>query len=164
VADPPGPLLFPEALQPVCSPALLRDPARPLAQPADLRQHLLLKSAAAVHAPMPAGMPHEWQSWLAAAGVPDLEPAGWLVFNQFDGAVAAALAGQGVLLGRRPIVDALLARGELVTPFAGELASARGYAIVAEQAAPRRPSVQALQQWLLARAAEPDPTLAAAAA
>jgi DNA-binding transcriptional LysR family regulator len=148
----------------VCSPALLRDRGRPLVRPSDLSQHLLLKSAPAVHSPMPAGMPNEWPSWLAAAGVPDREPAGGLVFNQFDGAVAAALAGQGVLLGRRPVVDALLARGELVTPFAGELASARGYAIVVEPNATRRPAVQALQQWLLAQAAAEPPAATAAGA
>lgn len=148
VDDPPGDALFDETLQPVCAPALRRDRRRPLKTPADLRHHTLLKIAAPLGV---KGMPNEWQSWLAAVGAADVEPAALLSFNAYDAAVAAAVAGQGVLLGRRPLVDALLARRELVTPFPEGLVSARGYFVVVDPAAAQRPGVQQLRDWLLAQ-------------
>lgn len=156
MTDAPGLALFEECLQPVCAPALLADASRPLRQPSDLRAHSLLQVAA----PLGAGVPLEWQSWLQAHGQPDLEPASVLSFNNFDAATAAALAGQGVLLGRRPLLDALLARGELCAPFGTGMASARGYFLVLDPAAAQRPAVVALQRWLLAQArGEAEPTL-----
>lgn len=148
-----GGALFAETIQPVCAPALLRDPARPLLQPADLKRHTLLQVAM----PMGAGVPLEWQSWLQAFGVGDLEPAAVLSFNNFDAATAAALAGQGVLLGRRPLLDNLITRGELVTPFRGGVETARGYYVVVEPASAAKPAVQALRDWLLAQAAAGPP-------
>jgi DNA-binding transcriptional LysR family regulator len=73
-------------------------------------------------------------------------------FNSYDTAVAAAVAGQGVVLGRRPLVDALVRQRTLVAPFEGEWASARGYFLVVEPAAARKPAVQALVAWLAAEA------------
>lgn len=143
-----GKPLFEEVLQPACTPALARSRKLPLRVPADLARHTLLQVAG----PLGSGMPMEWQSWLQAAGVPDLEPAALLTFSNYDTAVAAALAGQGVVLGRRPLIDDLLARGELVTPFSGGLAKGRGYAVVAEPVAGRRPAVRALHDWLLGQA------------
>lgn len=149
VVDAPGEPLFDETLQPVCAPALRRDRRRPLKTPADLRHHTLLRITA------PLGgkeMPNEWQSWLTAVGAAGVEPAALLSFNAYDAAVAAAVAGQGVLLGRRPLVDALLARRELVTPFPEGLVSARGYFVVVDPSAAGRPGVRQLRDWLLAQA------------
>jgi DNA-binding transcriptional LysR family regulator len=148
VGSVPGTPLFEEVLQPACTPALARSRKLPLRAPADLARHTLLQVAG----PLGSGMPMEWQSWLQAVGVPELEPAALLTFSNYDAAVAAALAGQGVVLGRRPLIDDLLARGELVTPFSGGLAKGRGYAVVAEPVAGRRPAVRALHDWLLAQA------------
>ena len=151
----PADALFDETLQPVCAPALLRDRRRPLRVPSDLQRHTLLKIAAPLGAKQ---MPNEWQSWLTAVGAADVQPAALLSFNAYDAAVSAAVAGQGVLLGRRPLVDPLLARGELVTPFPEGLVSARAYVVVVDERAARRPAVQALRQWLLAQSRVMAPT------
>lgn len=143
-----GTPLFAEAVQPVCAPALLRRPGAPLKAPADLRHHTLLDMSG--H-PV-GGMPAEWPSWLTAVGAADVEPAGTLTFNNYDTAVAAAVAGQGVVLGRRPLVDRLLRQRALVAPFKGATASVRGYAVVVGSAAARKPAAQALVAWLLAQA------------
>jgi DNA-binding transcriptional LysR family regulator len=82
-----------------------------------------------------------------------VQPAATLTFTNYDTAVAAAVAGQGVVLGRRPLVDALLRKRALVAPFKGASTSARGYAVVVEPAAARKPAVQALVRWLQAQAA-----------
>ncbi len=140
--------MFRESVQPVCAPALLARGRPPLKTPADLHAHTLLQ----LEAPPGSGMPLEWQTWLQAAGVGSLEPAAILTFTQYDAAVAAAVAGQGVVLGRRPLVDGLLKSRALVAPFKSSTASARGYAVVLEPAAGRKPAVQALVQWLLEQA------------
>ena len=140
--------LFRESIQPVCAPALLARGRPALKTAADLHAHTLLQ----LEAPAGSGVPLEWQTWLRAAGVGGLEPAAILTFTQYDAAVAAAVAGQGVVLGRRPLVDALLRKRALVAPFKASTASARGYAVVVEPAAARKPAVQALVQWLLEQA------------
>jgi LysR family transcriptional regulator, glycine cleavage system transcriptional activator len=142
--------LFRESVQPVCAPTLLAPGRPPLRNAADLHAHTLLQ----LQAPTGSGMPLEWQTWLQAAGAGNLEPAAILTFTQYDAAVAAAVAGQGVVLGRRPLVDELLRGRALVAPFEASTTSARGYAVVVEPVAGRKPAVQALVKWLLDQAAD----------
>jgi DNA-binding transcriptional LysR family regulator len=138
--------LFDEWVQPLCAPSMLERTGLPLRRAQDLVRHTLL------HVTTPEregpGMPLEWQAWLQTVGVSAFEPAATLTFTTYDTAVAAALEGQGVLLGRRPLTDRLIAQGKLVAPFKGQLASARGYYIVLDPVAARRPAVAALEQWL----------------
>jgi LysR family transcriptional regulator, glycine cleavage system transcriptional activator len=95
-----GTPLFEESVLPLCAPALLKRGAG-LKHASDLRHHTLLQ----VSGGSGSGMPLEWPSWFAAMGVPDVEPASVLSFTSYDSAVQAALAGQGVVLGRRPLID-----------------------------------------------------------
>ena len=57
-----------------------------------------------------------------------------------------------VSLGRRPLVDALLKRRQLVTPFSGSTASSRAYFLLVDPAARERAAVRAFETWLLAQA------------
>jgi DNA-binding transcriptional LysR family regulator len=146
--------LFSEATLPVCSPQLVRGGPtharrRPLRHPADLKHHTLLE----VSIPRSSGVPLEWEPWLEAAGIGGLQPAARLSFNNYDGAIAAALAGQGVALGRRPLIDDLLKSRQLVAPFKGDaIASERSYFLVLDPLAERRPAVRARRDGLLAQA------------
>jgi len=151
-----GTQLFDESIQLVCAPSLLRDKQRPLKRLDDLRLHTLLQ----VEAPR-AGLPLEWDLWLRAMHVPELEPASSMMFTNYDAAIAAAVQGQGVALGRRPLIDGLLKRRALVAPLKVEIATERAYFLVIEPAAARRPSVRALEAWLLeqARASAAESTL-----
>ena len=156
-----GAPLFAETTLPVCAPALLRDRRRPLNTPADLRAHTLLQ----VTIPPGASVPYEWQPWLQAVGAGELEPAATLTFSNYDAAVAAAVAGQGVALGRRPLVDRLLHSRALVAPFRNAVASERGYFLVVASGSRARVDVQALAQWLVAQAQRAgDPAIPVAAA
>jgi LysR family transcriptional regulator, glycine cleavage system transcriptional activator len=139
-----GTPMFEESVQPVCAPALLKRGV-PLKSPRDLHAHTLLQVAT----PAGAGIPLEWQLWLQAVGAPGVEPAATLTFSNYDSAVQAALAGQGVVLGRRPLIDALLKQRLLVAPFKSETASARGYFLVVEPASAHKPATRALASWLL---------------
>lgn len=145
-----GTKLFDEEVLPVCSPALLAPGSAPLKRPADLARQTLLRMDRATAAAI--GVPLEWRAWLAAMGVPDLEPRAMLTFSNYDEEIAAAVHGQGVALGRRPLVDALLADGRLVAPFEGTLSSPRAYFVVVNPRSADRPEAQALAQWLLAEA------------
>jgi DNA-binding transcriptional LysR family regulator len=148
-----GTPLFDEVVVPVCAPTLLKRAGAPLKTPADLRRHTLLQTGSASG----QGMPAEWTSWLAAAGAAQLEPASLLSFNSYDTAITAAVSGQGVVLGRRPIIDALLKRRALVAPFKGLWSMARSYTLVMSAAARRRPAAMALHDWLIAQARAGDP-------
>jgi LysR family glycine cleavage system transcriptional activator len=145
-----GQPLFGEAALPVCSPALLR--RLPLATPADLVGHTLLLLSPAVT----GGMPIEWEPWLKSVGLSNLEPASRLSFSGYNELVAAALAGQGVAMGRRPLIDELLRKRALVAPFKDAMATQRVYGLVVDAAARRRPAVRAFENWLLAQAGAED--------
>jgi DNA-binding transcriptional LysR family regulator len=148
VADAADLVLFSESVQPMCSPALLARGGPPLKTAADLHAHTLLE----LETHPGSGLPLEWSTWLQAAGASGLEPTAILTFTHYDAAVAAAVAGQGVVLGRRPLVDGLLRKRALVAPFKGSVAYARSYGVVVEPSAARKPAVQALCKWLLEQA------------
>jgi len=140
--------LFGESILPLCSPRLLRPGSPPLKTPADLARHTLLQMDS-----LPGkGPPLEWQSWFRAMGLGPINPVATLTFTNYDTAVAAAVAGQGVVLGRRPLVDTLMRQRALVAPIKGAKASAHGFTVVVEPAAARKPAVQSLVNWLLAQA------------
>ncbi len=146
-AGPDATLLFRETAFPVCSPALRDDPQRPLRVPADLARHVLLH--------VDAGSTYvEWPPWLRSMGVADLVPAGALHISQYDQLVNAAVSGQGVALGRSPIIDGLIADGRLVVPFAGRLDTARAYHLLVSPLTREREEVRAFVAWLKAEAAE----------
>ncbi len=143
-----GALLFRESTLPVCTPELVRDQSRPLANPSDLRLHTLLQ----VTIPPGSSVPLEWESWLSAVGLADLRPAGMLSFNNYDEAIVAACSGLGVALGRRPLVDDLLTSRKLVAPFKRTIVSPRAHFLVVEPGARAKPEVQVLESWLLDQA------------
>jgi LysR family transcriptional regulator, glycine cleavage system transcriptional activator len=143
-----GQALFGEKVVPVCSPKLLRH--LPLATPQDLAAHTLLQMELSIN----GGMAVEWEPWLRAIGLADLQPAARLSMSGYNEVIAAAVAGQGVALGRRPLVDELLREGRLVAPLPKTIATPRSYILVVDPAARARPAVRALEAWLLQQAAE----------
>lgn len=144
-----GERLFGEVLVPVCSPALRKRKLHPLTAPADLVHHTLLHVSDAGG----TSMPLEWEPWLQQLGQPNLQPQARLTFNSYNEAVAAAVAGHGVALGRRPLIDALLKKRQLVVPFGEATATARAYFLMLAPGAAQRPDAQALAAWLRAQAA-----------
>ena len=128
--------LFSEDLFPVCSPALL-DGAIPLREPADLAHHMLLQDA---------GM--DWRTWLIAAGIGDVELHFGTSFIDSSLALQAAMAGQGVALGRMALVADDLAAGRLVRPFQISLPSNFAYYIVCSVHTGESPKIKAFSDWL----------------
>jgi LysR family glycine cleavage system transcriptional activator len=144
-----GPLLFEEEVQPMCAPALLRDARRPLKTPADLEQHTLL-AVEMQDAPLTA----EWEPWLQLMGLTAVPMAHTLRFTRYGEAVAAAVAGQGVVIGRLPLLADLVRGKKLVAPFRSPAASRRAYFLTLAPHAAGHASAQAFADWLLREARE----------
>jgi len=141
--------LFGERMLPVASPRIIGG-AAPLRTPADLAHHVLL------HLDDADGRTPwlDWRSWLASNGQPGMKAAGSLRFKLYDQVIQAAVGGQGVALGRVPMIADHLRDGRLAAPFAKRYDSARGYyAIVAPRAA-ERDDVGAFLRWLADEAAQ----------
>jgi DNA-binding transcriptional LysR family regulator len=136
--------LFGERLLPVASPSLVRRKPFPLARPADLAHHVLIHLDDS-HGLMPW---LNWPAWLAGNGLPDLKPAGSLRFSLYDQVIQAALGGQGVALGRIPLIGEFLADGRLVGPFPKRYDSPRSYFAIPAPHAVSRPDVGAFVAWL----------------
>jgi DNA-binding transcriptional LysR family regulator len=138
--------LFGERVLPVVSPRVavrLR-----LERPEDLARAVLLEYD---------GVPHTvwltWPVWFETMKVPMPRPAGTLQFTQYHQIIQAAVAGQGVALGRVPLVDQLLRTKELVAPFGRTrttAAESRAYYVVVNPRAAGRPEVAAFVSWLQA--------------
>jgi LysR family glycine cleavage system transcriptional activator len=144
-------LLMPDRIAPVVSPALLeRGP--PIAAPADLLHHTLLLSY--------AREPIEWPAWSAAHGF-DLARARTLMLHDYNIVLEAALAGQGVAMGRHALIGERLRAGALVEPLGGPpfAPPGLGYWLVTRPG-PLPPPVAAFIDWIRGEAAASgrDPT------
>lgn len=130
--------VFEGHLVPVCSPALLEGP-RPLSRPRDLRHHTLLHAMT---------RPDDWRQWLAAAGLPALEPRTVLEMESAIMVNQAAIEGLGVAVAIRELVHQELARGTLVCPFAAPPEVTCQFYLVAPEHALFDPRLAALHSWL----------------
>jgi len=142
--------LFGERMLPVVSPRVLQRGKAPLRSPGDLAHHVLL------HLDDPEGRTPwlDWRSWLASNGQPGLQPAGSYRFRLYDQVIQAAVAGQGVALGRIPMLAEHLRDGRLVAPFPKRYDSARGYFVLTAPRAADRSDVQRFLRWLIDEAAQ----------
>lgn len=127
----------------------------PVASPAYLEAHPQLRSIAGLRADMllhdsvpwdGAGEYDEWRDWLRQAEVslPDISPG--QRFNLSQLAINAALAGQGVALGRTALVLEDILAGRLVDLFGMPIRSAAHYRFVH---ADGQPEAKALESWLV---------------
>jgi LysR family glycine cleavage system transcriptional activator len=142
-----GQRLFGEVVLPVCSPSLRRDPARPLKTPEDLRRHCLLHLESG-----PGSQLLEWPPWLRAMNLEGMKPASVLHFSMYDQLIQAAVSGQGVALGRLPLINHLIAQRKLVTPFKKTVVSPRSYFLFQSDASRKKPEVREFLNWLIAEA------------
>jgi DNA-binding transcriptional LysR family regulator len=152
--------LFDEEVLPVCSASLVERTGKPLERPVDLAHHVLL------HLDDPDNPTPwlSWTNWLAKVGCAQLKPVRSLAFNYSEQVVRAALAGQGVALGRLPLVRDLLHDGSLVAPFAVRASTDRAYWLVRAGFSEAREEVDRLVAWIMSTAARPTESAADATA
>ena len=148
--------LFGERVIPVASPRLVVKSK--LRRPEDLARQVLLH----LEDPLARTPWLDWTMWLGAAGLPDLEPAGNMRFSQYDQLLQTAVSGQGVALGRRPLIDQFLEERSLVTLFAKRYDVPHAYFAIAAAHARDRPEASAFLTWIVAEASGEEPAAVAA--
>jgi len=139
-------LLLEETFFPVCSTALLDDPARPLREPDDLRHHTLL------HEVVEVPDYTTWERWLAAVGVTGIDTSRGPRFPHTFLSLQAAASAQGVALATNVLIGDYLQAGRLVRPFPEEVKGNHHYYVVCPEAWAGRPAVADFRAWLLAEA------------
>jgi putative choline sulfate-utilization transcription factor len=131
--------LFSEEVFPVCSPQLIAGRSLPL--PVDA-----LKEFPLLH--LRGEGSNNWFDWggvFRALNIPQAPAPGQLRFDNYTLLIQAAIGGQGVAIGWRHLVDALLDQGLLCRPIQASAISAYGYYVVLPQ---RKRRVQIVQQFL----------------
>ncbi|WP_191601381.1 transcriptional regulator GcvA [Marinomonas algicola] len=139
---------------PVCSPAYAKE--HNLLEPNQLSNVALLNDDSGWMFSTPYA---EWEAWLDLAQVRGVRPAKGVSFNRGDLAVQAAIAGQGIALGRTPLVMDDLNEGRLVRPFKEELDMGNCYLFVCPEEYRERGYVHKLLQWLINESAEHAPEI-----
>jgi LysR family glycine cleavage system transcriptional activator len=149
-APPASIRLFGEALVPVAHPSL---GVSAIEDPAQLRRQVLLEFDDISRPWL------QWTGWLRAAGAGRHAPKGVLRFNQYDQVVQAALAGQGVALGRVELVQPLLEQGRLARATARpDVASHYAYWLL-ERRGEAGPAAALVRDWILGEAGKLPPVL-----
>jgi LysR family glycine cleavage system transcriptional activator len=136
--------LMDEFLAPVCSPEYLAKNEL-LKKPADLTRCTLLHDGEAWEA---ASEDAEWRYWLSEVGALSVDSNEGHFFTMANMAIEAALAHQGVAMGRLSLVEDLLGANRLVTPFSGRIKSPTNYRLVYPRELAGRPGVTEVANWL----------------
>ena len=144
-------LLMHEDVVPVCSPRLLESAAQQSGMPRGTgRAHQGLPPQALASLPLlqQSTRPYGWQQWFDAMGVPDVPRAlDGPRYELFSMTAAAAAHGLGVALMPPMLIEAEIARGDLVVACARPLRGERGYYLISP-AQPQPPVLAAFAQWL----------------
>jgi LysR family glycine cleavage system transcriptional activator len=135
-------LLIRETVLPVCSPGFLAGCPK-VRIPADLRAVPLLHLEAS-----PDTRWLDWSSWFRQADVNFAPGENRISINNYSLLIQAALAGQGVVLGWRPLIDDLLIRGQLVPVLDRAVTTENGYHFVYRQTGSSARAVGRFRAWL----------------
>ncbi|MDJ0768668.1 MAG: LysR substrate-binding domain-containing protein [Ilumatobacter sp.] len=138
-------LLFDEVVVPVASPALAAEHGlSESSTAADVYQ------APFVHMDDDDRPWMTWADWLGRFGIALRRQPGRVLFNNYPMVLQQALAGRGIALGWRPLIDELV-EGDALVVVGPEVRSDRGY-YVTWRAGPPEPPVETLIAWLTALA------------
>ena len=132
-------LLFAERVFPVCTPRLTQG-SHPLRQPSDLRYHTLLHDTMT---------DLSWSDWLRTADVDGVDATAGPVISHSALTIDAALASEGVALGRSPLIADDLAAGRLVRPFKTSLVSSWAYYIECLPERSEEIEIRSFREWVL---------------
>lgn len=131
-----------DELLPVCSKTYLKQ-AGAFRTPADLQKAILLRNAI-----------QPWKPWFEKAGLDWPEPMHGPSFNDSTLALQAASDGHGVALGRRMLVQDLLADGTLIQLFDIGAVIDEAFFVVYRKDALHRAEVVAFIEWIKSAAAD----------
>lgn len=90
----------------------------------------------------------DWDAWFQAMGI-DFKADHGPRFSQADHAIDAALAGVGVVLGRRALVVKDIDEGRLCMPFPKAIRTGARFTFLCPKGTQDRPQVRAFREWIL---------------
>ncbi|ASM75058.1 MULTISPECIES: LysR family transcriptional regulator [Roseobacteraceae] len=145
--------LFPETVEPMCSPAYLKEHG-PLDDPGSLAQARLLDLHRTHWTANAIGWhPVTWDDWCRATNVSVSLSVPYLVSNNYPLLLDAAVAGEGVILGWHHLVKSQLDAGRLCRLFDKPLQVDRGYYLKQNAASLDKPHVLQFIDFILSRLA-----------
>lgn len=137
--------IWPEEVVPVCSPAMRERHALAGGTPGAVMELPLLHLGSSGQEPWMT-----WQEWAQLQGLPADGELQSLTLGNYPLLIQAAVAGHGVALGWRPLVDALLRDGQLVSLPAPALTTQRGYFLVQPRGREPWEALDSLRDWIVA--------------
>lgn len=90
-----------------------------------------------------------WKNWLAHFNAEKITTNTGLHFSDYSQALQAAIAGQGVILVSKPILNNLFQAGLLTYPFHEKAILDIGYDVVATRESMARTEVQTFVDWIV---------------
>lgn len=95
----------------------------------------------------------QWRNQLATMGLGNVAPKGIVCFNRYDQVILAALAGQGIALGRLALIMPLLSDRRLQALGMGQrgFANSHAYWLMKGSAAPRKDVIDVID-WVRSEA------------
>lgn len=112
----------------------------PIAGPADIARCDLIDIM---------GYTNNWHRWLRRFAPACPPPAPAVTLDGLNMAIEAACRGEGLILGRRPLIDAYLEDGRLIPALEGEFSLYSPYYLRLNPASPRRAAARTLADWML---------------
>lgn len=137
--------ILPEDVVPVCSPGLLARHAAADGTSAAVMGLPLLHLGSSSQEPWMT-----WQEWAQLQGLPGDGELQSLTLGNYPLLIQAAVAGHGVALGWRPLVDALLRDGQLASLPVPPLSTRRGYFLVQPRGREPWEALDSLRDWIVA--------------
>ncbi|KTC41363.1 LysR family transcriptional regulator [Pseudomonas putida] len=129
--------LFDDQVVPVCAPDLLD---QPLSNAEELAEQVLMQCTS---------RPEAWHEWFLEQGLSAQNSYHGPRFDTFYMCLSAALAGCGVALVPRYLVENHLANGDLVMPWPHTMSSQGAHFVAFAEHAAEVPKVRALVDWIL---------------
>ncbi|NMY03135.1 LysR family transcriptional regulator [Pseudomonas sp. WS 5059] len=145
--------LFNEEVFPVCSPQLLKGRATPLSLQS-------LPELPLLHLRQENSQWFDWNGVFRELGITAAPTPGLLRFDNYTLLIQAAIAGQGVAIGWRHLVDNLLEQKWLCRPIGDTVISRFGYYVVLPQRKRRGQLIERFVDWLAAEQASSAQSLA----
>lgn len=132
-------MLLKSPLVAICSPPLL-DRLPDLKSPRDVRPEMLIHAMDRID---------DWPRWLRAAGQPAINVSRGTQFENSNLAYQATLAGMGLMISHRPLVDIDLQAGRLAILFDVLVEDEPDYYLLLPDRAERRRDLSLFVRWLL---------------
>lgn len=98
--------------------------------------------------------PEEWTQWCSATGHDMPAESRFSGLELFDFVFQAGLAGSGLIMGRSPMVNDAVAKGDLIAPFPEWVKTEFSYYLVWPMRRPPKRNVRRVFNWLVACAEE----------